>query len=181
MCPPLDSDSPPLDNDQRVMSLLFGDDGNPICKSNCFNKILELEDTLQTFAPSTSLTCQPITWNNKTSISASVKVGSPPRQATHCPGARLITIILSLACRDAAMLRPYIYVNTNTPAQTRQRCVFILTSSNLQPYSISHAPPACLRQPVLRNHPAPVRAGAYRRSCLVWGFPCPFRHRIQPE
>jgi hypothetical protein len=47
--PPLDYDPAPLGDDQRVMSLFFGDDGDLVRERNCFNKVLELEDALQVF------------------------------------------------------------------------------------------------------------------------------------
>src|SRR6266542_2541847 len=49
VCPPLDGDPAPLGNDQRVMSLLFGDGGDLVGQRNGFDKILKLEDTFQTF------------------------------------------------------------------------------------------------------------------------------------
>ena len=49
--PPLDGDTPPLGDDERMMSLLLGEGGHLVGERHRLDKILELENALQSPDP----------------------------------------------------------------------------------------------------------------------------------
>lgn len=80
MRPPIEGDSAPFGDEQRMVVPFFRGSANLIGEFQKLDKVLNVFTLSSRFTPSTFLTGHSGRWSSRSSISAFVRAGSPPRQ-----------------------------------------------------------------------------------------------------